>query len=491
VTREQIIQIYQSGVAGVLALIQRLLDKIAGLEQENEALKAKVASLEKDSTNSNKPPSSDGLGKQRGSPKRGSSGRKPGGQKGHPGKTRTPAPDAAVSETIEHKPTACDHCGLGFDEDTSGQVVERRQVWDIPPIEPTVIEHVFLKLRCPCGHETRVPVPGWILSGAGGGLQALIAYLTGVAKLSRRMVQKVLDEAFHVRLALGTVQNRLEDTSDALAPVCDEVQEALAQEPVLNIDETSYPHNRRLDWLWAFVSGSLGIVFFAIRASRGSKVIKEVLGERFDGIIICDRFSAYLKYHRDRACGLVQYCWAHILRQAKGLPHVLGCGSGQLFSRLVRQRVGALFRVWHAFKQGRLSRADLIAKAELHMGLLRELLEQNADSTSKPVRTFCEGQLGKWASLFTFVYHEGVEPTNNLAERTIRPGVETRKISYCTRSPAGQVLRARLLTVSQTCRLQDRNPLEFLVAAIRAKREGLPAPSLLPQGAEDQERIPA
>ena len=370
-------------------------------------------------------------------------------------------------------------------------MVERRQVWDIPPIQPTVIEHVFLKFTCACGHETRVPVPGWILSGAGEGLQALMAYLTGVAKLSRRMVQQVLDEVFHVRLGLGTVQNRLQDTSHALAPVCDELQEALAQEPVLNIDETSYPHNRRLDWLWAFVSESLRIVFFVIRASRGSKVLQEVLGERFDGIITCDRFSAYVKYQKDRACGLVQYCWAHILRQAKGLPDVLGCGSGQIFSRLVRQRVGAVFRVWHAFKQGRMSRADLIAKAEVHMGLLKALLEQNADSPSKPVRTFCEGQLDKWASLFTFVYHEGVGPTNNLAERTIRPCVVTRKISYCTRSAAGQVLRARLLTVSQTCRLQDRNPLEFLVATIRARREGLPAPSLLPQDTQDEERTAA
>jgi transposase len=489
VTREQIIEIHRRGVAGVVALAQRLLDTIARLEQENDALQAKVASLEKDSTNSSKPPSSDGLKKKRGAPTRGSSGRKPGGQKGHPGKTRTPAPRADVSETIAHRPRACDHCGQGFADDAEGRVVERRQVWDIPPIKPTVTEHLFLKLICLCGHETRLPAPDWIRSGVGENLQAMIAYLTSVAKLSRRAVQNVLAQVFHVRLALGTVQNRLEDTSDALAATCEELEEALVQEPVLNVDETGYPHNRRLDWLWAFVTPTF--VFFAIRASRGSKVLKEVLGERFDGIIICDRFSAYIKYHKDRACGLVQYCWAHILRQAKGLPEALGCGSGQLFSRLVRQRVGALFRVWHAFKQGRMSQADLIAKAEVHMGLLKELLERNAESASKPVRAFCQGQLDKWASLFTFVYHEGVEPTNNLAERTIRPGVQTRKISYCTRSAAGQVLRARLLTVSQTCRLQDRNPLEFLVAAIRAKREGLPVPSLLPHDAQHEEPIAA
>ena len=488
-TREQILEIYHRGVAAVIALVQRLLDKIAGLEQENEALKAKVASLEKDSTNSSKPPSSDGLKKQRGSPQRGSSGRKPGGQKGHPGKTRTPAPQAQVSETVEHEPEDCEHCGQAFGHDTPRRAVERRQVWEIPRIEPTVIEHVFYKLTCACGHETRVAVPAWILSGAGENLQALIAYLTSVAKLSRRTAQKVLEEVFHVRMALGTVQNRLEDTSDALAPVCEELEEKLAEEPVLNIDETSYPHNRRLDWLWAFVTPTF--VFFAIRASRGSKVLREVLGKWFEGIIISDRFSAYVKYHKDRERGLVQYCWAHIMRDVKGLPCVRGCGSRELFSRLVRQRVGAVFRLWHACKRGHMSRQALMDKAEVHIGLLKELLEQNVDSPCKPVRTFCQGQLGKWASLFTFVYHEGVEPTNNLAERTIRAGVETRKISYCTRSAAGQVLRARLLTVSQTCRLQDRNPLEFLVAAIRAKRQGLPAPSLLPHDAQDRQRLAA
>jgi transposase len=489
VTREQILEIYGRGVAAVIALVERLLDKIAGLEQENEALKAQVASLEKDSTNSSKPPSSDGLKKQRGSPRRGSSGRPPGGQKGHPGKTRTPVPQAHVSETVEHEPEDCEHCGQAFGHDTPRRAVERRQVWEIPRIEPTVIEHVFYKLTCACGHETRVLVPAWILSGAGENLQALIAYLTSVAKLSRRTVQKVLQEVLHVRLALGTVQNRLEDTSDALAPVCDELQEALAQEPALNIDETSYPHNRRLDWLWAFVTPTF--VFFAIQASRGSKVLREILGDAFDGIIICDRFSAYVKYHRDRACGLVQYCWAHIMRDAKGLPCVRSCGSREWFSRLVRQRMGAVFRIWHAYKRGQMSRADLIDRAEIHIALLQELLEQNVDSPSKPVRTFCRGQLGKWASLFTFVYHPGVEPTNNLAERIIRAGVETRKISYCTRSAAGQVLRARLLTVSQTCRLQDRNPLEFLAAAIRAKRQGLPAPSLLPHDAQDRQPLAA
>lgn len=488
-TRDQILEFYHQGPEAVVALVEGLLAKVADLERQNEELTAKAASLERDSTNSNKPPSSDGLQKKRGSPKRGSSGRKPGGQKGHVGKTYEPAPPEDITHTIPHKPTECENCGHTFSDTDPCRPVERRQVLEIPEIEPEIHEHVFSAITCPCGHQTRLAVPSWIRSGTGENLEAHLAYLTGVTKLSRRTVQQVLAELFGVPRALGTVQNRLEDTSEALEPIYQELEDALCEHPTTNIDETSYPHNGKLHWLWAFVTQTFA--FFAIRASRGSKVLKEILGLGFAGIIICDRFSAYVKYQKDRPCGLIQFCWAHLIRDVKGLGHAAVCGGQRLFSRVARQRIGALFRVWHTFKRGELSRAELIEKVQPHLEKLRTLLEENLKSSTKPVRTLCKGLLDKWESLFTFLYHEGVEPTNNLAERMIRPAVQTRKISHGTRSEGGQVLLARLLTVSQTCRMQGRNPLEFSRAAIRAKREGLPFPSLLHAPAKDEQRMRA
>ena len=486
---EWIRNIYNAGLQAVVALVLGLFELIAELTRENEALRDKVASLEKDSTNSSKPPSSDGLKKKRGSPKRGSCGRRPGAQKGHVGKTRAPVPPQQVSRTVPYRPTDCERCRRHFDGTEHREVVERRQTWGMPKIEPVVTEHDFYAVECPCGHRTRLPVPDGLMCGIDEDLQALIAYLTGEARLSRRTLQKILAEVFGTPISVGALQNRLEDTSDALEPTCRELEDALAREPVINIDETSYPHNTTLAWLWAFVAETF--VYFTIAASRGSKVLRAVLGKAFDGIIICDRFSAYVKYHKDRACGLIQFCWAHIIRQAKGLPAVCACGSGELFSRLARARIGTVFRLWHAFKRGHLSRQQLIEKTQAPIGRLRTLLEENLHSSSKEVRTFCKGQLGKWNSLWTFIYHEGVEPTNNLAERLIRPAVQTRKISYCTRSHNGQLLRARLLTVLETCRMQGRNPLEFLVAAIRAKRQGHRFPSLLPAEAKHREQIAA
>ena len=468
------------------SLLLWLLQIIVVLTKEIQDLRAKLASLQKDSTNSHKPPSADGFNKKRDSIKRGSSGRKPGGQKGHRGKTRIRVEPGEVSQTIDHKPQACDQCGALFSERNEISPVERRQVWEIPEIKPFVIEHVFYQTTCNCGNQTRLPVPEWIYSGTGDNLQAHMSYFTAEGKLSRRTLKTVLEDVFHIPIALGTIQNRLEDTSEILKPVCDEIEDELAKQKVVHIDETSYPHNKGLAWLWAFVTSTF--VFFTIQASRSSRVIKQVLGDLFDGIIICDRFSAYIKYHKDRACGLIQFCWAHIIRDIKAIKNELAVGSDQPFSLILRQRIGTVFRLWHAQKRGKISRERLIEMAQPLIQEMRLFLEEKMippcvgtglKSSSHEVSKLCNQLLKKWNSLFTFIYHQGVEPTNNLAERLIRPGVQTRKISYCTRSENGQLLRARLLTVSQTCRMQKRNSLEFFRAAIQAHRYKLPTLSLL------------
>lgn len=450
---------------------------IWALLKEVHDLRAKVSCLEKDSTNSHKPPSSDGPKKIRHAPKRGPSGRKPGGQKGHRGKARPRVLPHQVANTIIHKPDLCQACGAWFSEESESIPVENCQVWDIPQIKPDVIDHVFYQTTCRCDHQTRLPVPKWMYSGAGEQLQALIAYFTAETKLSRRSVQSVLADVFKVPLALGTVQNRLEDTSEILKPTCDELENELGKEPVVHIDETGYSHNNTLAWLWAFVTSTF--VFFTLQASRSSRVIKKVLGKTYDGIIICDRFSAYVKYHKDRACGLMQLCWAHLIRDIKALRHELAFQSDLIFSVAMRKRIGAVFRLWYAHKHGNISRQQLIKSAEPLIAEMRTFVENNRQNQSTEVAKFSKQLLRRWDSLFTFIYHEGVQPTNNLAERLIRPGVLTRKVSYCTRSTNGQLLRARLLTVSQTCRLQKRDPLEFYRTAIHAHRHNLPPPSLL------------
>ena len=449
------------------------------LLREIQYLRKKLAAYERNSSNSHKPPSRDDPFHKRHTPRRGASGRKPGGQKGHPGKARITALPDQISQTIPHKPQSCNHCGVSFCESHESLPVEKRQVWEIPEIKPSVIEHVFYRTTCSCGHTNRLDVPDWMYSGAGENLQALIAYLAVEGKLSRRILQSILENVFHIPIALGTIQNRLEDTSHILQGVCAELENELTSQPVINIDETGHPHNKSLAWLWVFVTTTFA--FFTISASRGSQVIRSVLGELFDGIIISDRFSAYIKYHKDRACGLLQLCWAHIIRDVKALSTELAFGSSKPFSPLMRQHIGAVFRIWHAHKRNTMSREQLIASTQPILREMRTFLENNLNAPSPAVSKFSRQLLKKWKHLFVFISHQGVEPTNNLAERAIRPAVQARKISYCTRSNKGQILRARLLTVWQSCRMQHRNPLDFFRQSIHAHRHYLTMPSLLTQ----------
>lgn len=173
------------------------------LLNEIQYLRKRLASFEKDSSASHKPPSSDGFRKKRGSPKRGASGRKPGGQKGHTGKARVMALPSQVSQTIHHKLQSCKKCGISLSESHESTPAQKHQVWEIPEIKPSVIEHVFYKTTCSCGHKDRLDVPAWMYSGTGENLQALIAYLSVEGKLSRRTLQSILGNVFHVPLALG------------------------------------------------------------------------------------------------------------------------------------------------------------------------------------------------------------------------------------------------------------------------------------------------
>ena len=145
------------------------------------------------------------------------------------------------------------------------------------------------------------------------------------------------------KMAVGTIQNRLEDTSEILEPVYNELEGELGKQRVVNIDESGFPHNKTLAWIWGFITQTFA--FFTIQASRGSRVLKAVLGEFFDGIIICDRYSAYIKYQKDRIKGLLQFCWAHIIREVKAMKHEFAYGSDELFSTVFRRYIGVIFRL--------------------------------------------------------------------------------------------------------------------------------------------------
>lgn len=478
-TREEAAYLVYHEPERAIDLLVALSEAVEKLEARVAELERKIAELTKDSSNSSKPPSSDGPGaKARPRPPIKSKKRRPGGQTGHKGKTREILPVEHVDEVIEVFPTVCEGCGEPVGTETRDCIVvgepERRQVTEIPPLQPHVTEYRLHSLQCHCGRITKAPAPPVAQSAFGPRIQGIAAYLTACHRVSRRGLKEIFSTIFGVSICLGSVCNHLEEVSRTLAPGCEKIKDSLPKQPVLNVDESGWKTKGVSRWLWVFVTPVLA--YFHVAQSRGSKVLKEILGQSFSGVLCSDMFSAYKKYHK----GLRQYCWAHIIRNIKGLKHMCRSPDAVRFATWMLAEAGRMFGVWNAFLQDRIDRETLVRKTAPIRARMAHCLRQYMQSQDREVTKTAKGLLKNWDGLFTFLQLEGVEPTNNSAERAIRPAVQWRKNCYGNQSAEGELLTSRLLTVTRTCILQGRNPLNFIVDSILAFRAGTTPPSLLP-----------
>jgi transposase len=450
------------------------VEKLLEYDATIESLKEKIAQLERDSRNSSKPPSSDRYPVKPPESEKGKKKRKPGGQPQHKGTNRQLLPVEEVDKVIPLYPQTCDKCKKSLKRrgETVGEPF-RWQTMEIPAIKPMVTEYQCHTLQCDCGCQTTAALPKEVAqSNFGPRLTGIIAYLSAVLHVSRRGAREFCETLLGVSISLGSTQNLLEHTSCAVEPIDTELLEALPHEEVLNGDETSW----RDRWLWIFVAAKF--IYFHVAKSRSSHVLIGLLGNTFKGILCVDRWGAYTKYHS----GLMQICWAHLKRDFLGIIKIgedVGASEAILFGETMEKLRKKLLTIWYSFKAGDISRDELIQKTKPIRKAIKRTLQQSRQSRQRRVRVVARNLLKRHDHLFTFVFYDGVEPTNNSAERGIRPAVQWRKVCFGNRSDNGAVLTSRLLTVTRTCWLQKRNPLEFLVDAITAYRVGSPAPSLL------------
>jgi hypothetical protein len=454
--------------------------QIADAEKQIADLERQLALRRQNSTNSSKPPSSDGLaGDPRPRGRKRKSRRKPGAQPGHAGHHRRLVPTAAVSAVEVLLPSQCGHCGARLPQNpctvaTQGEP-RRHQVTEIPPIQPHITEYQCPEVVCGrCGKTTRAPLPEEIAGHFGPQLAALIAYLTVVCRMPRRVVEVLLAQVLGIEISLGSTQKCWEEASQAVAAPVQELERQLRNEPVLNADETGWRSNGDKRFLWAFVAARY--VVYTVAATRGSEVLIGLLGAVFQGILCSDRFSAYLKYHKGKA----QFCWAHLKRNLLGIVEFTKSSAVERFCRDALAQHARLFRLWHKFRGGQIDRSQLILRSIPIQKRIVELAERHLDSRHREVRNLATALFEHNQRLFTFLEEEGVEPTNNSAERALRTGVQWRKICFGNRSAAGELATARLLTVAETCDLRKLNTLVYLAAAIAGHRRHQPATSLLP-----------
>lgn len=341
----------------VRVLVLALLKRLAALEEQ----------VKQTSRNSSKPPSSDPPNTSP-RPKQPPSGRSVGGQRGHAGHGRKLLAVDQVDQLVNLKPTCCGTCGallLGDDPDPV-----RHQVTELPRVKPEVTEYRQHTLTClACGASTQADCPVDMPPGSfGPRAQALIGYLTGRIGASQRDVEEVLETVFHTPISLGSIPAQEDQVSAALAEPVNDVKGYVQQQPVQNVDETSWREKKQRGWLW--LSTTPLVSLFLVIATRGTQGAQQLLGDVVTGIVGSDRWGAYNWLDpRQR-----QLCWAHLKRDFQAL--VDRGGVSEPLGRALLEQVEKMFGLWHRARDGTLSRPDFQAAMQPIQTRVGELLRE-------------------------------------------------------------------------------------------------------------------
>jgi transposase len=470
VDRREAEAIYDAGRETVVEVLLAMDRRIQQLEARVEKLERQLAS---NSRNSSAPPSSDPPGSARPGRDKDRSGRSRGGQPGHEGHGRELLPTMAVDEVIEHWPACC-QCGHVFAVSERVAVREpgRHQVEELPELSVRVTEHRCERLRCPdCGAERSGELPSEVAQSAfGPRLQAAVAALSVRNRVSRRDAVELSEELFGARISSGTIDQVLARTADALAEPHQDLLDHLRSARHLNVDETGWRLRGHQRALWGAFSDELAV--FVVAPNRHEDHAKALLAET-QAIITSDRWWAYSHLPLRRR----QICWAHLRRDFKA--HAEGLAAEKEFGELGLDICARLFWAWECFSHTS-DRSELKRQVRALQRELKGALRRFAGKSPrlKYTRGMARNLLKLWPALWTFAAVEGVQPTNNHAERSLRGAVIYRKLSLGSQSEQGERRIERLLSASVTCRLQRRSLFSYLADALGAHARGDPVPLL-------------
>jgi transposase len=390
----------------------RLDREVENLKTRIVALEAELAKARKHSGNSSKPPSSDIVkpppptagGRKRRKRRRG-------GQPGHARHTRTPfGPEQIDHAWLYEWPES----SLGPQWEALEEFRTIQQVELAPKLFEVSEHHARLYRHRETGNIVAAPFPKEVAEAGlmGPRLSALIAYQKGACHMTYSVIQRFFGDVLNLHVSTGQLGKVIRKASAALKSSHEELQTALPEQPVLNVDETGHPECGKSLWTWGFhAPGVEGFTWFHIDPSRSSEVLKEFLGETFQGVVGCDYHSAYRKFHRETEA-VLQFCWAHLIRDVKFLT-TLSDRVTRGFGERLLQKIRGLFRVWHRRADTpatRWLRAAERARQEVLKVARRAPLRSEAQNIAERFR-----QHGRY--YFTFLDEPGVEPTNNGMER--------------------------------------------------------------------------
>jgi len=458
----------------VIALINYYEQRIAKLQDDYEQriakLEAELAGFKKNPRNSSLPPSTEHPHAKPPRDKK-KSKKKRGGQPRHPKHERPLIPTEECSRVVLLYPEACRRCGTELQGEDPEPL--RHQVWELPVIKPEVTEYQLHRRGCACcGETTCASLPEGVPTGQSGPrLVAFVGLLMGHFRQSKRRAAFFLQDFLGMPCCPALTVKMQNQVAAALEQPYEELKQALADEKQLNMDESPTKQGNQKAWLWTAVAAKIAV--FAIFSSRKATALPKLLGDAFTGVINCDRAKMYWRAKR------LQWCWAHLKRDFQALIDHQDPQVRRLGHDLMRQ-VKLMFDTWWRYKEGEIpwdefQRQMIPVRANINALLLRGVFSGNARLVG-----MCSELHDHREWLWTFVDVQGIEPTNNAAERALRPAVIYRKLSFGTQSASGSRFIERMLTVSETCRLQSRSIFAYLTAAVEAHFWHQPAPSLLP-----------
>ena len=441
------------------AIIAELIKQVETLMKRIQQLEEEVARLKRDSNNSSKPPSSDIVKPKTNIQKRTTKKRKRGGQPGHRKHTRKPFAADEIDSVIEYELCSRDLDGLIPLDDW--HVVQQVT---LPEKLYVVTEHRARKyLESKTGKIIIASLPNEVQKGGlfGADITAMTAFMKGGCHMSFSTVQQFFKEIMHLDVSRGMFSKATQKVSDVLKPAYQQLAERLPNESYLGVDETGHKDNGDKYWTWCFQRPNYSL--FHIDKSRGSKVLFEMLGQEYEGIIGCDYWGAYRKFTR-LSNATVQYCMAHLIREIRFLAeHIskkLAYWGGQLLDWLKK-----LFKTLHRsdeLTEGRFARRmDQIKK-----GFLSRMRRPPDHKLAKKLARRFKGKAAE--TYFRFLTDPAVEPTNNGSERAIRHTVIDRRITQGTRGDAGMRWCERIWTTIATCKKQDRNVFKFIHKSLLA-----------------------
>lgn len=435
----------KSEVQDLKALVTELIDKIESLKYR------------KNSRNSSIPPTKDENRPKKNQSLRTSSGKKPGGQKGHKGSTllMTDNPDTI----LEHKPCYCNNCGIDIN-DSSLILKGRRQVVDIPPIRAHYTEHRAYQATCSCGHTTTASFPAGVNSPISYGFhtEALVAYMHARQYIPYERANEYFKDVHNINISQAGINNILERFSLKASLAYELIAEKVQNSSVVGGDETGTRINGRKGWFWGWQTPDLTYVLYD--KNRGKTAIDTNFPQGFpNSVLVHDCWSSYFstpaKGH--------QLCTSHLLRELNFFIERYKSSWAKQFRKIILDALELKRKLTPSQYNNPINQRTLLeAKVE-------KLLKADIPNKMKEVRTFQKRIVKYRDFLFNFLYNHEIPPDNNASERAIRNIKVKTKISGQFKSSQGAQRYAIIRSITDTCikNLQPILPAFLTIAKLQ------------------------